>query len=319
MSSLRLAFAGTPDFAARHLQTLINSGHDIAAVLTQPDRPAGRGKKDRPSPVKVLAQEHKLPIFQPATLRDPAAVTHIAELSLDALIVVAYGLILPQTVLDLPRLGCLNVHGSLLPRWRGAAPIQRAIEAGDPESGVTIMLMDAGLDTGPMLAKDSCAITERNSSGDLYDRLADIGPALLSRVLDNLPRHLADATKQDDEHATYAAKISKDEALIDWTQPATIIARRIRAFNPAPGCYTFLQGQRLKVWAGQPTQATAEVAPGTIVSASDQGISVRCGDGALLLETLQMAGAKAMQARDLLRGHSETFAQGHPFTNEAGA
>lgn len=317
MSSLRLAFAGTPDFAARHLQALVNSSHELVAVLTQPDRPAGRGKKDRPSPVKVLAQEYKLPILQPASLRDPAAVASVAELRLDALIVVAYGLILPQTVLDLPSLGCLNVHGSLLPRWRGAAPIQRAIEAGDAETGVTVMLMDAGLDTGPMLARAPCAITERTNSGELYDQLADIGPALLTSVLKDLPLHLADATEQDDEHANYAAKISKQEALIDWTESAAVISRRVRAFNPAPGCYTFLQGQRLKVWAAQQAQATSDASPGTIVAASDHGISVRCGDGVLVLEMLQMAGAKAMQANELLRGHSESFAPGNIFTAAA--
>ncbi|EAQ97577.1 methionyl-tRNA formyltransferase [Congregibacter litoralis] len=319
MSTLRLAFAGTPDFAARHLDALIHSPHDLQAVLTQPDRPAGRGKKDRASPVKVLAETHDLPLLQPASLRDPEAVAEIQELNLDALIVVAYGLILPQSVLDLPRCGCLNVHGSLLPRWRGAAPIQRAIEAGDAESGVTIMLMDAGLDTGPMLAKGLCPITAHTSSADLYEELATIGPSLLLEVLDDLPALLSAATVQEDDEACYAAKISKDEALIDWTQPAAVVARRIRAFNPAPGCYSFLDGQRVKVWAAQSATSPSTVPPGTILKSSEHGIAVRCGDGAVILERLQMAGSKAMDARDLLRGHGALFAAGNHFSAEAPA
>lgn len=319
MSSLRLAFAGTPDFAARHLDALIHSPHELQAVLTQPDRPAGRGKKDRASPVKVLAETHGVPLLQPASLRDPEAVAEIRELNLDALIVVAYGLILPQSVLDLPRYGCLNVHGSLLPRWRGAAPIQRAIEAGDAESGVTIMLMDAGLDTGPMLAKGPCPITARTSSADLYEELATIGPSLLLEVLDDLPAQLSAATVQDDDEACYAAKISKDEALIDWTQPAAVVARRIRAFNPAPGCYSFLDGQRVKVWAAQSATSPSTTPPGTILKSSEHGVAVRCGDGAVILENLQMAGSKAMDARDLLRGHAALFAAGNHFSAEAAA
>ncbi len=315
---MRLAFAGTPDFAAKHLQALINSSHELVAVLTQPDRPAGRGKKDRPSPVKTLAEAHDLPVLQPTSLRKPEAVSAIAALELDALIVVAYGLILPQEVLDLPRFGCLNVHGSLLPRWRGAAPIQRAIEAGDPESGVTIMLMDAGLDTGPMLARGHCPITTQTSSGDLYDQLAELGPDLLLSVLEDLPLHLSKATTQNDQDANYAAKISKEEARIDWAEPAAVIARRVRAFNPAPGCYAFIKGQRLKVWAAQSAASTPGDEPGTIVSSSGQSIAVRCGEGTILLETLQMAGSKAMQASDLLRGNADLFSPGNRFSTEAG-
>lgn len=317
MSKLRLAFAGTPDFAAKHLAALISSPHELLAVLTQPDRPAGRGKKDRPSPVKVLAENHQIPVLQPPSLKNPAALAAIGELQLDALIVVAYGLILPQNVLDLPRYGCLNVHGSLLPRWRGAAPIQRAVEAGDKESGVTIMLMDAGLDTGPMLAHGPCAITAQTSSGDLYGQLAGIGPALLLQVLEDLPQQLARAAVQDDDNACYAAKITKEEARIDWTEPAAVIARRIRAFNPAPGCYSFLEGQRLKVWAAQPTAHSAGGLPGDIVASNDRGISVCCGNGAILLETLQVAGSKAMQASDLLRGHGALFTPGKRFGTDA--
>ncbi|WP_439101766.1 methionyl-tRNA formyltransferase [Congregibacter sp.] len=323
MSTLRLAFAGTPDFAARHLDALIQSSHELVAVLTQPDRPAGRGKKDRPSPVKVLAEAHGVPLLQPASLRNPEAVAEIRALRLDALVVVAYGLILPQDVLDLPRYGCLNVHGSLLPRWRGAAPIQRAIEAGDAESGVTIMLMDAGLDTGPMLTKGRCPITNTTSSADLYEELATIGPPLLLKVLDDLPAQLSAATRQNDDDACYAAKISKDEALIDWTQPAAAVARRIRAFNPAPGCHTFLNGQRVKVWAAhattKPATPLSTATPGTIVNATEHGIAVRCDDGNVILESLQMAGSKAMKVRDLLRGHGALFAAGNHFSADVQA
>ncbi|MDP5070846.1 MAG: methionyl-tRNA formyltransferase [Congregibacter sp.] len=323
MAALRLAFAGTPDFAAKHLAALIASPHDLVAVLTQPDRPAGRGKKDRPSPVKVLAVEQGLPILQPATLRSPEAASTIGQLQLDALIVVAYGLILPQNILDLPRYGCLNVHGSLLPRWRGAAPIQRAIEAGDPQSGVTVMLMDAGLDTGPMLAKEAIPINMQTNSAQLYEQLATIGPALLLDVLSERPQRLQAATLQDDQQANYAAKISKDEALIDWTQAGAVIARRIRAFNPAPGCYAFLGGQRLKLWDAQtaaaPGPGRGSGSPGTILASSDHGITVACGEGAVILKTLQMAGAKTMPARDLLRGHGELFATGKQFRGEPDA
>jgi len=313
VSALRIAFAGTPDFAARHLAALIESPHEIAAVLTQPDRPAGRGKQARPSAVKELAGEHLIPVLQPPTLRDPQAVNAIAELELDALIVVAYGLLLPQTVLDLPRFGCLNVHGSLLPRWRGAAPIQRAVEAGDAQSGVTIMLMDAGLDTGPMLALEPCDIPPLATSGDLYNRLAEIGPPLLLRVLAELPARLAAAETQDDALATYAAKISKDEAQLDWRRSARHLSRQVRAFNPAPGCFGFLEGQRIKVWGALPVAGDDRAVPGEIIAASEEGICVCCADGALRLERLQLPGSKAMSASDVLRGRGELFAPGRRF------
>jgi methionyl-tRNA formyltransferase len=205
----------------------------------------------------------------------------------------------------------------LLPRWRGAAPIQRAIEAGDSESGVTIMLMDAGLDTGPMLAHGPCAITAQTSSGDLYEQLAEIGPALLLEVLEYLPGHLSNATVQNDEQANYAAKITKEEALIDWTADAAAIARRVNAFNPAPGCYSFFDGQRLKIWAAQAVTNESKGLPGSILTTDDRGIAVRCGDGAILLQNLQMPGSKAMQASDLLRGRGELFAPGKRFVMHA--
>lgn len=314
MPKLRLAFAGTPDFAARHLDALLASDHTIVAALTQPDRRAGRGKKATASAVKERALAAGVPVMQPPTLRDPEAVAEIAALELDALVVVAYGLILPQNVLDLPRYGCLNVHGSLLPRWRGAAPIQRAIEAGDVRSGVTIMQMDAGLDTGPMLAHVACDIAPMTTSGDLYDQLAKLGPAGLIAVLDDLPAHLDSAEAQNDSEATHAAKITKQEAQIDWTESAATIARRIRAFNPAPGCFTFMDSDRLKLWQASPTPIssnnTANAAPGTIVRSDDQGICVRCGDGALIIESLQIPGAKALPTSEVLRGHGQRFAVG---------
>jgi methionyl-tRNA formyltransferase len=318
VNTLRLGFAGTPDFAARHLAALIDSPHQVVGVLTQPDRPAGRGKKDRPSAVKSLALDRGLAVLQPPTLRDPEAVDKIAALKLDALVVVAYGLLLPQTVLDLPRYGCLNVHGSLLPRWRGAAPIQRAIEAGDDESGVTIMLMDAGLDTGPMLAHGPCKITPLTTSGDLYAKLAELGPGLLLEVLADLPAKLRMAEPQDDASATHAAKISKSEAEIDWSLPAATLARRIRAFNPAPGCFAFLGDQRLKIWAATPMPARGAELPGVITAADAQAICVRCGEGALLLERLQLPGSRAMDSADILRGHGDTFSPGTRFSAPQG-
>ena len=325
---LRLAFAGTPDFAARHLAALLDSRHELAAVLTQPDRPAGRGKQARPGPVKTLALDAGLRVLQPATLRDPEAVASVAALKLDALIVVAYGLILPAAVLDLPALGALNVHGSLLPRWRGAAPIQRAIEAGDKESGVTVMQMDTGLDTGPIVALGPCAIPPLASSGELYELLAAIGPRLLLDVLDELPDALAQARAQDDALASYAAKIDKREAELDWSLPASTLARRIRAFNPAPGCFTYLGEQRLKIWRAQAEPASGDRSgsdasrdgpfgdtsgtgtAGTIQRVACGRVTVRCGEGLLRLERVQLPGSRAMDLGEALRGRADLFTVG---------
>jgi len=315
-SPLRLAFAGTPDFAALHLSALLDTHHEIAAVFTQPDRPAGRGKQPRPSPVKSLALNHALPVLQPQTLRDPDVQRELADLDLDALIVVAYGLILPQAVLDIPRHGCINVHGSLLPRWRGAAPIQRAIEAGDAVTGITIMRMDAGLDTGPMLARASCDIPPLATSGDLYALLAALGPKLLCEVLARLPAAIAESTAQDDSLATYAHKIDKGEARLDWQRPAAVLSRQVRAFNPAPGCFTFLGEERIKVWRATP-QPGQDAQPGTITDCAERGITVACGEGSLLLETLQFPGARAMDVGELLRGRSELLARGAVLRSEA--
>jgi len=313
VNPLRLGFAGTPDFAATHLAALLRSDHDVVAALTQPDRRSGRGKQARPSPVKALALEHDLPVLQPPTLRDADAVASIAELELDALIVVAYGLLLPGNVLDLPRYGCLNVHGSLLPRWRGAAPIQRAVEAGDRESGVTIMQMDEGLDTGPILALGRCDIPPLYTSGDLYAKLAEIGPALLVTVLDDLPAYLGNARSQDNDLATHAAKISKEEACVDWRRPAAELARRIRAFNPAPGCFSLRDDQRVKIWRATPAPDSRRGAVGEIIATDASGIHVRCGEGVLVLENLQLPGSRAMDSDDILRGRADLFRPGAAF------
>lgn len=312
MQPLRLAFAGTPDFAARHLEALIASPHEIAAVLTQPDRPAGRGKQPRASAVKNLALSAQLPVLQPASLRDDAAVAAVVALEVDALIVVAYGLILPQAILDTPRLGCINVHGSLLPRWRGAAPIQRAIEAGDAESGVTIMLMDAGLDTGPMLATARCPISLQTTSADLYTALATLGPQALCGVLEDLPAHLAAAQPQNNDRATYAEKIDKQEAQLDWESDAAVLARRIHAFNPAPGCYSHLDGDRLKIWEAFPGPSRGAAA-GEIRACGEDGIAVGCAEGELLVTRMQFPGGRALPAAELQRGHPDRLRPGARF------
>jgi len=308
---LKIIFAGTPDFAATHLQALI-SQHEVVAVYTQPDRPAGRGKKLNASPVKLLAEQNNLPIHQPQSLKDPEQQTILANLQADIMVVVAYGLILPQVVLDAPRLGCINVHGSILPRWRGAAPIQRAIEASDKETGVTIMQMDAGLDTGAMLTITRCPIEPSETSGSLYDKLAALGaPALLS-TLDKLKAGTAVAVAQDNGQSTYAKKIDKAEALIAWSQPAIIIDQRIRAFSPFPAAYTEIEGLRVKIWAAQ-TSTQQLGTPGEIVAADDNGLLVGCGQGSLLLTEIQLAGKSRMPVSEILRSRVELFATGKRF------
>ena len=309
----RLVFAGTPDFAARHLQALLESSFEPVAVYTQPDRPAGRGKQLRPSPVKTLAEGSGIPVLQPATLRSAEAQDQLRALRPDLLIVVAYGLILPQEVLDIPDLGCVNVHASLLPRWRGAAPIQRAIEAGDAETGITIMQMEAGLDTGPMLVQGSTRIRPEESAADLESHLAKQGCDLLLSVLKELPSSLAEAHHQDDAHATYAHKIEKSEAQLNWTESATVLARKVMAFNPFPGCWTELRGERLKVWSAiaQPGIDGKDAStPGDILRSDESGVLVRCGEDSLLLTELQLPGGRAMAAADLLRSRQEFFAPG---------
>ncbi|SET03734.1 methionyl-tRNA formyltransferase [Pseudomonas graminis] len=305
---LRIVFAGTPEFAAEHLKALLDSPHDVIAVYTQPDRPAGRGQKLMPSPVKQLALQHNIPVMQPPTLRAPEAQAELAALQPDLLVVVAYGLILPQTVLDIPRLGCINSHASLLPRWRGAAPIQRAVQAGDAESGVTVMRMEAGLDTGPMLLKVTTPITGEDTGGTLHDRLAELGPTAVIQAIAGLADGTLIGEVQDDSLATYAHKLNKDEARIDWSRPAVELERLIRAFNPWPICHTTLNGEALKVLAAQVVDGKGT--PGSIIDASKDGLLVACGDGALRLIRLQLPGGKPLGFADLFNSRREKFAVG---------
>lgn len=309
--SLRIIFAGTPDFAARHLDALLSSEHQVVGVFTQPDRPAGRGKKLMPSPVKVLAEEKGVPVFQPVSLRPQENQQLVADLQADVMVVVAYGLILPKAVLDMPRLGCINVHGSLLPRWRGAAPIQRSLWAGDTQTGVTIMQMDVGLDTGDMLHKLSCPITADDTSGSLYDKLADLGPQGLLHTLAQLAAGTAKPEVQDDALVTYAEKLSKEEARVDWSLSAAQLERCIRAFNPWPMSYIVIDEQPVKIWQASVINTPTNAVPGTILEANRQGIQVATGEGILNLLSLQPAGKKAMGVQDLLNSRREWFIPGN--------
>lgn len=313
MKKLNIIFAGTPDFAATHLQALLNSAHRVIAVYTQPDKPAGRGKKLQASPVKQLAETHGIPVFQPKSLRTAEAQAELAALNADVMVVVAYGLILPQAVLDAPRFGCLNVHGSILPRWRGAAPIQRAIWAGDRESGVTIMQMNAGLDTGDMLHKVSTPISPLETSASLYAKLAEIAPPALLEVLDNLESGKYAPEKQDESLANYAEKLSKDEAQLDWQLSAAQLERNIRAFNPAPVAYLNLNvngtEERLKVYQAEVLPHQAKPA-GTVLAVEKNGIQIATADGVLNLTQLQPAGKKPMSVQDFLNGRAEWFQVG---------
>jgi methionyl-tRNA formyltransferase len=311
---LRIIFAGTPEFAAIHLEGLLQSRHQVVAVYTQPDRPAGRGKKLQSSPVKKRAEEAGIPVFQPASLKPEQAQQELAEIGADVMVVVAYGLILPQAVLDLPRIAALNVHASLLPRWRGAAPIQRAIEAGDKETGITIMQMDAGLDTGNMLARASCAIRPDSTAASLHDELAQVGVPLLLDVLETLPDHIEAGQQQDEELATYADKILKPQAQINWSEEAQLISRKIRAFNPFPVCHTFLGNDRVKIHLASYTHESAEdTSHGTIVSANSEGIIVACGSGQLCISRLQLPGGKPLNTEQVLHAKSTLFAPGVRF------
>ena len=299
---MRLIFAGTPDFAATILAGLINSHHHVTAVLTQPDRPAGRGLRLRLSPVKALALKHAMPVLQPASLRSPTLLAELAEQQSDAMVVAAYGLLLPDTVLALFGHGCINVHASLLPRWRGAAPIQRAILAGDTQSGISIMQMDQGLDTGPVVAMRPCAIAPEDTAGSLHDRLAALGTAALLDVLEHCERGELQATPQNESQVSYAKRIDKSEGLIDWSLPASQLERLVRAFNPWPIAYTVSEAShtRLCVWRAQARAGACRFPAGHIESASASGLDVATGDGVLTLLSVQPSGRNTMPVRDYL-------------------
>ena len=308
---MRVVFAGTPDFARVALERLHGAGHVVTLVLTQPDRPAGRGMKLQASPVKQFALEHGMPLAQPRSLRlegkypeDAAAArTAIEQARCDVMVVAAYGLILPQWVLDAPRLGCLNIHASLLPRWRGAAPIHRAIEAGDHESGVTIMQMDAGLDTGAMLLAERIPIGADDTTGSLHDKLAALGGKLVVQALELADAGALTPLRQPEAGVTYAHKVDKAEAVVDWAQPAQAIARRLRAFDPFPGASSILGGEPVKLWRGEPDRgASGDEPPGQIVAVRQDGLVVRCGEGGLRITQLQRAGGKRLAVAEFLRG-----------------
>lgn len=308
--SLRIVFAGTPDFAALHLAALLSSEHDVIAVYTNPDRPAGRGKKLTPTPVKSLALEHDIPVYQPENFKSDEAKQALVDLNADIMIVVAYGMLLPQAVLDTPRLGCVNVHGSILPRWRGAAPIQRSVWAGDAEAGVTIMQMDIGLDTGDMLKIASLPIEATDTSASMYDKLAVLGPEALVDCLADISNGNAQPVKQDDEQATYAKKLSKEEARIDWNDDAAHLERCVRAFNPWPISHFEAADNTIKVWQSRLESQTTDKAAGTILQADKTGIYVATGNGVLVLEKLQVPGKKAMPVQDILNSRASWFEVG---------
>lgn len=311
---LRIIFAGTPEFAAEHLKALLGSRHQVIAVYSQPDRPAGRGKKLTASPVKEVALTHDIPVYQPLNFKSPEAVAELAALNADLMVVVAYGLILPKVVLDAPRLGCINVHASILPRWRGAAPIQRAIEAGDSETGVTIMQMDVGLDTGDMLIKAFCPILSDDSGGSLHDKLISIGTPALIDALDLIQAGTLKPEKQDGSLSNYAPKLSKEEAALNWQLSALELERKVRAFNPFPVAHTKPMGagddQRIRVWAATASDKTTSAPLGSITQISSEGLWIVCKNGQLILEQLQLPGKKAMGVSEILRGYPDLFKVG---------
>lgn len=311
---LKIVFAGTPDFAARHLAALLSSEHEVIAVYTQPDRPAGRGKKITASPVKTLAIEHNIPVYQPENFKSDQDKQDLASLKADLMVVVAYGLLLPQAVLDTPKLGCINVHGSILPRWRGAAPIQRSIWAGDEQTGVTIMQMDIGLDTGDMLKIATLPIEPQDTSASMYDKLAELGPKALIDCLGEIANESASAEKQDDDQANYAEKLSKEEARIDWSDDAKHIERCVRAFNPWPISHFVAGDKSIKVWQSKVVQQDTNQAPGTIIQADKTGIYVSTGKDILVLEQLQVPGKKAMSIQDILNSRANWFEVGTQLT-----
>lgn len=322
MSAPKIVFAGTPGFAARHLEALITGGMSVAAVYTQPDRAAGRGKTLQASPVKELAQKHDIPVYQPQSLKSEQAQAELALLNADLMIVVAYGLLLPEAVLAIPTRGCINVHASLLPRWRGAAPIERALLAGDRETGVTIMQMDVGLDTGNMIYVLKTPVSEKDDRLSLENRLAELGCEALLHTLANFDVLQAQAVVQDNDLSTYAKKIEKSEALIQWTQSSQDINRTIRASIGRNPAYSFLQGQRLRVLKATPVTRSEQAKPGTIIDVIRQDggsravISVACGEGSLLLEELQLPGKNPASVKDLLNSYGSLLSTGNCFSDQ---
>lgn len=314
---LRIIFAGTPDFAATSLAALINSHHTVCAVFTQPDRKAGRGRKLSSSPVKVLAEKQDIPLFQPTSLKSDHSQLQLKSLNADVMVVAAYGLLLPAEVLLIPALGCINIHASLLPRWRGAAPIQRAILAGDTLSGITFMQMDEGLDTGDMLKKVACAIAPNETGGSLHDKLATLGAEHISALLDELQAGKSVAEPQDESQACYAKKLSKEEALLNWHDEAKKLERMIRAFNPWPVAFTTLkpeakEKQNIRIWQAlaDTKPATMTTVPGTIVESNKTGITVATGKDLLTLTHLQLPGSKVLSAEQLLNARQDLFKPG---------
>ncbi len=303
---MKIVFAGTPEFSVPALQALLAGPHTVVAAYTQPDRPAGRGRHMNASPVKQLALEAHIPVRQPASLRGDEAQRQLADWQADLVVVVAYGLILPQAVLDLPRLGCINVHASLLPRWRGAAPIQRAILAGDTETGVCLMQMEAGLDTGPVLACRQIPILQDDTSSGLHDRLAALGGELLGAELDAIAAGSLRPQPQDDGLATYAHKLDKREARLDWGEDAGSLARKIRAFNAWPVAETRLDDRQLRIWEARAEDTAAPAPPGTVLSADRDGIRVACGKGVLCILSLQLPGARPVTSADFVNAHRIT-------------
>jgi methionyl-tRNA formyltransferase len=301
---MRIIFAGTPEFSATTLKALLDTEHDICAVYTQPDRPSGRGRKLTASPVKQLALEHNIPVEQPINFKDLETKQALADYQADLMIVVAYGLLLPQVVLDTPKLGCINIHASLLPKWRGAAPIQRAILAGDEETGVCIMQMEAGLDTGPVIASTSCPIKQDDTSQRLHDRLADLGSQTLIHILPNLVDLQKTAIAQDDAGSSYAEKIQKQEAQINWQQSASQIAKQIHAFNPWPIAQTTWQEKVFRIWSADTLKTTHNNTAGEILNVNREGIDIATGDGILRITQVQVPGKRAMHVTDFINANT---------------